>query len=327
MRTVSTRSRAMAGALRRILTSDRTNRRRGYGRIPVRVAFHGFWPRFSLQSFSAAHPYLKLKYELIECSRRPDLHFISVFRTAGPARRDAGGIPLPGDGQPTVFYTGERVSADLDRFDWSISYDESRDGRALYLPGWVRHLNRLGVTPYGLIRRNGVPRRQRGERRPCAYLFHNRTRLREAFFDALSLRMEVVSPGRSHNNHPPVGRSAPEKLAFLRHFRFNVAFENERFAGYLTEKMADAFAAGCVPIYYGDPHVEGTFSPAAFVHVRGEPDFGRAIERVMALERDPLLFEAARHEAPLLDNRLPDYATHGYAMEFLERIFDDAVSD
>ena len=29
--------------------------------------------------------------------------------------------------------------------------------------------------------------------------------------------------------------------------------------------------------------------------------------------------------ASLLDNRLPDYATHDYAMAFFERIFDDAV--
>ena len=123
----------------------------------------------------------------------------------------------------------------------------------------------------------------------------------------------------------PSDRELPDKLAFLRHFRFNIAFENESFPGWLTEKMVDAFTAGCVPIYHGDPHVERTFSPAAFVHVRDESNYGEAIERILAIDRDPVRLAAVRNEAPLVDNRLPDYALNDYAMAFFERIFDTAV--
>ena len=317
--------RSLSNGLHRYVGWGRPNRTGRYARVRVRVAFHGFWSNFTSGSFSAMHPYLKLKYELIVCRRRPDVHFISVFPSGGMARR-AGDIPLPGDGRPTVFYTGEQVSPDLERFDWSISFDRSRDGRALYLPGWVRHLNRLGVTPYAFVRRSARPLRQPEGRRPCAHVVRNRVPFRERFFDELSRHMVVVSPGYSRNNHPSIGPSTPDKLGFLRHFRFNLAFENERSPGYLTEKIADAFLADCIPIYCGDPFVEHTFSPDAFMHVRGEPDFGAAIERVMAVERDPSLRRAMRGEAPLVDNRLPDYATHDYAMAFFERIFDDALA-
>ncbi len=316
---------AVARGLRRVLrrrlwrfASSRSRIGSPYARVRVRVAFHGFWPGFRLGSLLAFHPYLKLKYDLVECRRRPDVHFI------GRMRRDARDISLPGDGRTTVFYTGERVSPGAGRFDWSISYDES-SARNLYLPGWVRVLNRCGLTPWSLVRRAARRPDPAGGRRPCAYLFRNRVPQREAFFDQLARRMEIVSPSNSRNNHPPIGNSHPDKLAFLRHFRFNIAFENEAFPGYLTEKIVDAFTAGCVPVYYGDPHVERTFSPAAFVHVRDESDYGEAIERILAIDRDPVRLAAVRNEAPLVDNRLPDYATYDYAMAFFERIFDSAV--
>ena len=311
--------------MRRLLEGGRKGGRHAFAPIPVRVAFHGFWPGFSLKGFNAAHPYLKLKYQLVECRRDPDVHFVSVFRPSGRKWRDASRIPVPRDGATTVYYTGEQVAPDMSRFHWSMSYDNGRSGTNLYLPGWVRHLNRLGLTPYSLLRSRAGALREAQPRRPCAYVVRNRTPLRECFFDILSRRMEIASPGRSRNNHPAIGPAAAEKLAFLRNFRFNLAFENERFPGYLTEKIADAFIAGCVPIYWGDPLVEKAFSPDAFIHVQDESGFGEAIERILAVEADPRLLTSMQAAAPLLDNRLPDYATHDYAMAFFERIFDDAV--
>lgn len=314
--------RVLRRGMRRFVT-DRRGFGSRYAPVRVRVAFRDIWPGFSLRSLLAAHPYLRLKYDLVECRRRPDVHFVGVHGAHGPIR-DAAKIPLPGDGRPVVFYTGERVSPGPGRFDWSISYDES-SARNLYLPGWVRALNRLGLTPWSLIRRTARRPEPAHPRRPCAYVFRNRVPRREAFFDRLARRMEIVSPSVSRNNHPPIGRVHADKLAFLRRFRFDVAFENEPFPGFLTEKIADAFIAGCVPIYRGDPHVERTFSLAAFIHVRGESDYEEAVERILAIDGDPARLEAVRNEAPLVDNRLPDYATNDYAMAFFERIFDGAV--
>ena len=314
--------RALRHRMRRFVT-DRPGFRSRYARVPVRVAFHGFWAGFSLQVFHAAHPYLKLKYELIACRRRPDVHFVSVFSLPGVIRNPAD-IAVPRDGRMTVLYTGERVTSNLERFDWSISFDESSD-RNLYLPEWVRHLNRLGLTPWSLVRRTARPAEAGSGRRGCAYIFRHRVPRREAFFDRLAARMEVVSPGDSRNNHWRIVRTSAEKAAFLRHFRFNIAFENEAFPGYLTEKIVDAFTAGCVPIYHGDPHVERTFSPEAFVHVRGESDYRPYIERILQIDGNPSRLKAMQDAAPLMDNRLPDYATNDYAMAFFERIFDSAV--
>ena len=321
--------------VRHLLTDPAPVYRSPYKPVRVKVAFHNFWPGFRLMGFLRSHPYLRQKYELVRSRRRPDLHIVSVFGPSGVIRNPAD-IPVPRDGRPTVFYTGERVPADLSRFDWSISFDESSD-RNLYLPLWVIWMNRFGLGPHALVRHRARPAAGSppgslpgpapvsSGKRGCAFIFRHRVAAREAFFDRLAQRMEIVAPSRSRNNSPRIRGGIFHKLAFLRHFRFNIAFENEPSPGYLTEKIVDPFMVGCVPIYLGDPHVERTFSPDAFIHVEGESDYDHAIERILAIDGDPSRLEAMRNAAPLVDNRLPDYATHDYAMAFFERIFDSAV--
>ena len=45
-------------------------------------------------------------------------------------------------------------------------------------------------------------------------------------------------------------------------FKFCIAMENSITEDYVTEKVYDALAAGCVPIYYGAPNIE-RFIPTA----------------------------------------------------------------
>lgn len=56
-------------------------------------------------------------------------------------------------------------------------------------------------------------------------------------------------------------------MAFMRRAKFGLAFENESYPGYCTEKLLQARAAGCVPIYWGDPEVTMDFNKDAFLEV------------------------------------------------------------
>lgn len=76
---------------------------------------------------------------------------------------------------------------------------------------------------------------------------------------------EVTIYGRGWETALPAGSSSilggsPEgvtgKLTSLRRHRFALCLENYAFPGYVTEKIADAIAAGAVPIYQGDPEIE-----------------------------------------------------------------------
>lgn len=61
---------------------------------------------------------------------------------------------------------------------------------------------------------------------------------------------------------------AEDKLAVMSNYRFALCFENASFPGYITEKIFDAFFAGCIPVYLGAPDVERYIPRDAFVDVR-----------------------------------------------------------
>lgn len=60
-----------------------------------------------------------------------------------------------------------------------------------------------------------------------------------------------------------------DKLATMARYRFNLCYENaSNLRGYLTEKIFDAFHAGCVPIYLGAPDIAELIPPSAFIDRR-----------------------------------------------------------
>ena len=58
-----------------------------------------------------------------------------------------------------------------------------------------------------------------------------------------------------------------DKLEFLRKHKFNIAFENSSYLGYLTEKITDAFVANTIPIYWGDIKVSQYFNEKRFIRI------------------------------------------------------------
>jgi FkbM family methyltransferase len=66
---------------------------------------------------------------------------------------------------------------------------------------------------------------------------------------------------KMHKGSIPGYYSSEDKLETLKNYRFSICFENTHTTpGYITEKIFDAFAAGCVPIYWGPQNV-GDYIP------------------------------------------------------------------
>jgi hypothetical protein len=72
------------------------------------------------------------------------------------------------------------------------------------------------------------------------------TGLRKAGFqvDGLSTCLQTKNPSQSY-----------DKIAMMRPYKFNLAFENGNVQDYVTEKVYQALAAGVVPIYMGAPNI------------------------------------------------------------------------
>ncbi len=61
----------------------------------------------------------------------------------------------------------------------------------------------------------------------------------------------------------------PDKLSVLKNYKFSICYENTQgHKGYITEKIFDCFAAGCVPVYWGAPNVTDYIPAEAFIDRR-----------------------------------------------------------
>jgi len=131
--------------------------------------------------------------------------------------------------------------------------------------------------------------------------------MRNAAFQWLSQYKSVDSAGRLFNNvgdtiFAGLGGGGGElvKVEFYKKYRFVLAYENESSPGYTTEKLLHAKAAGCVPIYWGDPKVERDFDTAGFIDARGITTSGELIRLVKEVEENPELWRK-KSAVPALD--------------------------
>jgi hypothetical protein len=63
------------------------------------------------------------------------------------------------------------------------------------------------------------------------------------------------------------------KLRQICQYKFNLAFENVCYPGYLSDKLIQSFAAGVIPIYWGDPKFKDTVPEKAVIEMSKFKDF------------------------------------------------------
>ncbi len=127
-----------------------------------------------------------------------------------------------------------------------------------------------------------------------------------------------------HNSPGPAAPRSSEswrqsKLDYLSDFRFTIAAENGSYPGYTTEKLVDAFLAGSVPIYWGDPLVDCDFNPRAFLNYDDHGSVSRTVQAVLDLEDDSRAWRRVRSEAPMDEATWNRTGNPERLTQFLER--------
>jgi len=157
----------------------------------------------------------------------------------------------------------------------------------------------------------------------CAYV--DRTvRRRVRFFQALNRRRKVDSAGRALNNtgyRLPPGDRYQVKVDWLAHYRFNLAFENTRRAGWCTEKLVDPLHVHTIPVYWGDPRVKEYFNPESFICRDDFSSDEELAEYVLHVDDTPELYARYIRATPFhhnLPNRAYDLQT---LVDFFHRVF------
>ncbi len=270
----------------------------------VRLAFSDFW-----RTFDPADNYftrlLGEKYE-IELSDRPDFLIYSCF---GNRYRNFRGI--------RIYYTGENRPPDFSECDYAFSFY------------FLDRPNHYRLPVYALHYRRNQPPIKQSDFDPCALLAENRRFCnfvysnkycpqRNRFFRELSKYKHVDAGGRMYNN---VGGRVPDKLEFIRNYKFTIAFENESSLGYTTEKIYEPMLVNSLPIYWGNPLVHLDFNPASFLNFHDYGSYEALIERVIEVDRNDDLFCHYMRQPWLHHNRVNEYADRRNILAQFDRIF------
>ena len=220
-----------------------------------------------------------------------------------------------------ILFEQENNHADFNTHDYVVGFDDLSFGdRYLRIPlfarwpSWYEYVNRPILTDEELL-----------GRKFCSIVVSNGwmgESVRRDFFQKLSKYKPVASGGRWNNT---VGGPVTNKVDFCRQYKFHLAFENAAGVGYTTEKILDAFAASAVPVYYGNPRIADDCNLQSMVCVKSADDVERAIEEIVALDRDDDAYLRKVKEYPFAES---DVSVYFKRMEtFLCNIFDQPLVD
>lgn len=285
----------------------------------IRLRFEDFWSDFNPRHnfFTYTFEQLGISYKLTKLW--PDILIYSVF---GERHKKYNCRKL--------FYTGENVKPDFNVCDFAISFDPTDDPRNLRLPVYIYHAwyqsRGLGL-PEGtesmlaiLLDRNKSESFSEPRERFCSFVFGNgKPQKRNDFFHALSQHKKVDSAGKWLNN---TGYKVDNKIMFLHHYKFNIAFENESCPGYTTEKILDPLLAGAIPIYWGNPDVAIDFSPHSYINAMEYESTEELIETILRIDEDDDLFRQYQHAACFTKNQPTPYWDMNRLGNFYRKAFD-----
>lgn len=292
----------------------------------VKIKFSGMGGRFNPNNNFIINT-LKKRYD-VELSDQPDYLFYSVI-SADYLNYNC----------VRIFYTAENLVPDFNICDYAIGYHnigfEDRYMRyPLYL---VDDFNAYEGDDYASDLVKAIHKHEQAENVMqektdfCSFVYSNAEAApcRQKMFEALSEYKKVSSGGRYLNN---VGGPVKSKLEFQKKHKFVIAFENTSTPGYTTEKIVHAFAAGAMPIYWGNPDIEKEFNGGSFINCHqygltemGEPEaIARIVEEVKRLDQDEGAY-LRMLSAPAFTDKNDVTVQREQFEEFLFHIFDQPL--
>ena len=207
---------------------------------------------------------------------------------------------------PKIHFTGENTGP-VEREDVALNlgfrHMDMNAGKYLRLPLWMLEINWFNADaeriknpkPLPIDRCCRVyPEEIARKTKFCAFVVTNPCQpMRNQAFQWLTTYKPVDSAGRLFNTmgdglFAGLGGGGGElrKHEFLKDYKFSLAYENAEAPGYTTEKWLHAKAAGCIPIYWGDPKVERDFDMDGCIDARGAKTSAELISLVRKVDTD-----------------------------------------
>ena len=279
-----------------------------------KVKYVDFW-----KGFDPKNNFLQQILDVAVCdtelSEEPDYLFCSVF-----GHED---LDKKYDNCVKIFFTGENLCPDFNLYDYAIGFEYLDFGdRYLRYPLyyaypkelWDAFMSKHVDSKEKLAKKSGF----------CSFVYSNGKgdSIRQEFFQKLSEYKKVDSGGRYLNN---IGlpKGVKDKIEFESKHKFSIAFENSSHPGYSTEKLIQSFAAGTVPIYWGDSRIKEVFDSESFVFVNDCESLDAVIDKIKEIDQNDELYLKYLGTPALLDPKKFDREKQKKQLEeFLRSIFE-----
>jgi hypothetical protein len=227
-----------------------------------------------------------------------------------------------------IYWTGENRRPDFHQCDFSFTFDEhSPDGKNYRLPLYAHFPHAYGLGDLSCITNRKLNSAEADEvrfqkTRFCSMVVSNARRDKkcEEFFLKLSKYKKVDSGGRYLNN---IGGHVPDKLDFIKDYKFIISFENASYPGYTTEKIIEPMFVRSIPIYWGNPKIATEFNPESFINLHDYATFDEAIRRIIQIDENDELYNSMISAPCFHDDRVPDHLTNNAILERFAEIIDE----
>lgn len=274
-----------------------------------KIGFCGFFKNFDPYVFPISKMILE-NYEVeISSPKEADYVLFSTF--------DEKHWFVP-DNCIKIFYTGENLTPDFNACDYAIAFDWLTFGdRYMRFPLYYTYDNETNMAMENkhLIQEEEL---RLAKKDFCSVTISNSNRnpIFMELFEEISKYKRVDSGGRWMNN---VGGPVADKLQFDKSHKFSIVCENSASPGYTTEKLVQAFAAACIPIYWGDPEVAKVFNTKSFINVRDYASVEEVARRVREIDNSDEIYYQILHQPTLISEQY----TQQYQMKELKLFLDN----
>jgi hypothetical protein len=237
----------------------------------LKIQFTDFWNGYDSNDnfWTLILKKLEIPYQIV--NDNADLLISSCF----------GSTFLNKKARKKLFWTGEnwfRMNQKLNPINLSIleifdkvySFDFDNSQNHYRLPLYLIDTIESDITDYNeKLRRKDkdILHQEFQKRKFCTFIQGNgNCKFRNNYFTLLNKIEKVDSYGTLFNN-TGIKLDRSGKIQKTKEYKFQLAFENSEYDGYVSEKIIDAFKSDIIPIYWGGTKISNEFNPSSFIDV------------------------------------------------------------
>jgi len=301
---------------------------------------------------------LSKKYNVIIDSQNPDIvihtnlnydaNQIDTYTKQIPAQ-----FNLSDTNKKFLYVSGEvsdfRGVVDSGTNQWAIGYSKFDHERYLRQPSCVFDVwtlfdeSRLVDSPLNwLTEKRNFDNISKKNTRFCSITQASHNDFREIIFNKLCEYKTVTSSGPWKQNIDPkeelnkyqwmhhdfIGRNDGltyrEKIEFFNKYKFNIAIHYTNTDYIIQEKLFHAFFSGAIPIFFGNKFIlEEGFNADSFINLHDfENNLDSFLDLIKNIDNNENLYKKYIESPIFLNNKLPDYYSFDYTLNFLEKIVE-----